>query len=69
MDASDVCPTEEAIKAFLEYLVDPILPPRSSLRDTPSLSQQESVAKQVLFFFRFMMHFVLKNRTLTCALC
>ncbi|CAB4294040.1 unnamed protein product [Prunus armeniaca] len=47
MDASDVCPTEEAIKAFLEYLVDPILPPRSSLRDTPSLSQQESVAKQV----------------------
>ncbi|ONI29293.1 hypothetical protein PRUPE_1G191700 [Prunus persica] len=47
MDASDVCPTEEAIKAFLEYLVDPILPPRSSLRDIPSLSQQESVAKQV----------------------
>ncbi|BFG15732.1 hypothetical protein CerSpe_020070 [Prunus speciosa] len=47
MDASDVCPTEEAIKAFLEYLVDPILSPRSSLRDTPSLSQQESVAKQV----------------------
>ncbi|KAL6194276.1 hypothetical protein ACLB2K_035360 [Fragaria x ananassa] len=47
MDASDVCPTEDAIQAFLEYLVDPMLPTKSSMRDTPSLSLQESVAKQV----------------------
>ncbi|KAB2622931.1 hypothetical protein D8674_025113 [Pyrus ussuriensis x Pyrus communis] len=47
MDDMNVCPTEEAIQAFLEYLVDPILSPKSSMRDTPSLSQQESVAKQV----------------------
>lgn len=47
MDASDVCPTEDAIQAFLDHLVDPILPAKSSLRDNPSLSQQESVAKQV----------------------
>ncbi|KAK9932414.1 hypothetical protein M0R45_019653 [Rubus argutus] len=47
MDASGVCPTEDAIQAFLDHLVDPILPAKSSLRDTPSLSQQESVAKQM----------------------
>ncbi|KAM1158544.1 hypothetical protein ACFXTH_031909 [Malus domestica] len=47
MDDMNVCPTEEAIQAFLEYLVDPVLSPKSSMRNTPSLSQQESVAKQV----------------------
>ncbi|KAJ7980708.1 Aleurone layer morphogenesis protein [Quillaja saponaria] len=47
MAASDVCPTEDAVQAFLEYLVDPVLPAKSSSRDTPSESQQQSVAKQV----------------------
>ncbi|KAL2332210.1 hypothetical protein Fmac_019791 [Flemingia macrophylla] len=49
MTSSDVCPTEEAVKAFLEYLVDPMLPSKSSssTRDNLPLSQQQSVAKQV----------------------
>ncbi|XP_044500835.1 uncharacterized protein LOC123221919 isoform X2 [Mangifera indica] len=47
MVVSDVCPTEDAILAFLEYLVDPLLPENSSLRDTSSQSQKKSVAKQV----------------------
>ncbi|KAJ0034394.1 hypothetical protein Pint_25754 [Pistacia integerrima] len=46
-EAKDVCPTEDAIHAFLEYLVDPMLPAKSSMRDTLSQSQQQSVAKQV----------------------
>ncbi|XP_062173180.1 uncharacterized protein LOC133878610 isoform X2 [Alnus glutinosa] len=47
MNESEVCPTEDAIQAFLDYLVDPMLPAKSSLRDTPSHSHQQSVAKQV----------------------
>ncbi|XP_059448657.1 uncharacterized protein LOC132179866 isoform X2 [Corylus avellana] len=47
MDESEVCPTEDAIQAFLAYLLDPMLPAKSSLRDIPSLSHQQSVAKQV----------------------
>jgi hypothetical protein len=47
MGESEACPTEDAIKALLEYLVDPTLPAKSSVRDTPSLSQQKLVAKQV----------------------
>nr|KYP58448.1 hypothetical protein KK1_013856 [Cajanus cajan] len=47
MTSSDVCPTEDALKAFLEYLVDPMLPAKSSIRDNLPLSQQQSVAKQV----------------------
>ncbi|KAK2641830.1 hypothetical protein Ddye_023593 [Dipteronia dyeriana] len=47
MPTSDVCPTEDAIHAFLEHVVDPMLPTKSSVRDTPSLSDQELVAKQV----------------------
>ena len=43
-----MCPTEDAIQAFLDYLLDPMLPAKSSLRDIPSLSHQQSVAKQVL---------------------
>lgn len=38
-----------AIQALLEYLVDPALPTKSSVPVTPSQSEQESVAKQVLF--------------------
>ncbi|KAJ0094024.1 hypothetical protein Patl1_26332 [Pistacia atlantica] len=46
-DDMDVCPTEDAIHAFLEYLVDPMLPAKSSMRDTLSQSQKQSMAKQV----------------------
>ncbi|KAH7521312.1 hypothetical protein FEM48_Zijuj07G0019700 [Ziziphus jujuba var. spinosa] len=44
---ADVCPTEDAVEALLEYLVDPLLPVKSLLRETPSQSQQQSIAKQV----------------------
>ncbi|XP_019436555.1 PREDICTED: uncharacterized protein LOC109342935 isoform X3 [Lupinus angustifolius] len=44
---SDVCCTEDTVKAFLEYLVDPMLPAKSTSRDNPTLSQQQSLAKQV----------------------
>ncbi|XP_027343413.1 uncharacterized protein LOC113855983 [Abrus precatorius] len=48
MASTDVCSPEDALKAFLEYLVDPMLPAKPySIRDNPSLSQQQSVAKQV----------------------
>ncbi|TKY48339.1 hypothetical protein E2542_SST25755 [Spatholobus suberectus] len=47
MASSDECPTEDALKAFLEYLVDPMLPAKPSIRDNPPPSQQQSVAKQV----------------------
>ncbi|KAG5114837.1 hypothetical protein JHK82_038106 [Glycine max] len=47
-DSSDVCPAEDALKAFLEYLVDPVLPAKPSIRDnSPSPSQHQLVAKQV----------------------
>lgn len=47
-DSSDVCPAEDALKAFLEYLVDPVLPAKPSTPDNPpSPSQQHLVAKQV----------------------
>ena len=49
MDMSDVCPTEDAVRALLEHLVDPMLPAKSSLPDNPSQSQRQAVAKQVLF--------------------
>lgn len=38
---------EDAVMALMEYLVAPMLPFKSSSRDPPSLSLQESVAKQV----------------------
>ncbi|CAJ1955566.1 unnamed protein product [Sphenostylis stenocarpa] len=47
MASSDVCSTEDALKAFLEYLVDPMLPAKLSPSYNPTLSQQQSVAKQV----------------------
>ncbi|KAF3455402.1 hypothetical protein FNV43_RR00026 [Rhamnella rubrinervis] len=47
MDMADLCPTEDAIHALFEYLVDPLLPVKSSLRNTPSQSQQQAVAEQV----------------------
>ncbi|CAL0322108.1 unnamed protein product [Lupinus luteus] len=47
MALSDVCATEDAVNIFLEYLVDPMLPAKSTSRDNPTLLQQQSVAKQV----------------------
>ena len=44
--AEEVAPTEEVIKAFLDYLVDPMLPLKASGKDPP-LTIQEAVAKQV----------------------
>ncbi|MED6160366.1 hypothetical protein PIB30_050821 [Stylosanthes scabra] len=43
----DVCTTEDAVQAFLELLVDPLLPAKSSVRDKPTPSQHELIAKQV----------------------
>ncbi|WVZ03247.1 hypothetical protein V8G54_024053 [Vigna mungo] len=47
MVPSDVCPTEDAVKTFIEHLVDPLLPAKSSVQDYPSPSQQKLVARQV----------------------
>ncbi|KAI5390661.1 uncharacterized protein LOC127107428 isoform X1 [Lathyrus oleraceus] len=47
VDSLDVCPTEDAIEVFLQHLVDPLLPEKSSVKDNPTPSQQESMAKQV----------------------
>ncbi|XP_054817169.1 uncharacterized protein LOC129316827 [Prosopis cineraria] len=47
MASSNVCPTDDAIQAFLEYLVFPMLPSKSSVRDNPTSCQQQSVANQV----------------------
>ncbi|XP_059632887.1 uncharacterized protein LOC132275422 isoform X2 [Cornus florida] len=44
---SDVGSAEDVVQAFLEYLVDPLLPSKSSARENPSLSQQQLVSKQV----------------------
>ncbi|XP_027191809.1 uncharacterized protein [Cicer arietinum] len=43
----DVCSTEDAVQVFLQHLVDPFLPEKSSVRDNPTLSQQQLIAKQV----------------------
>ena len=47
-DESDVCHREDAIRALLENLVDPLLPLRPSPTDVPSMALRESVAKQVV---------------------
>ncbi|XP_003597504.3 uncharacterized protein [Medicago truncatula] len=47
MDVSEVCPTVDAIRAFLEYLVDPLLQEDHSTNDDLPLSQHEKVANQV----------------------
>lgn len=51
MVPSDVCPTEDAVKTFIEHLVDPLLPAKSSVQDSPSPSQQKLVARQVFILF------------------
>lgn len=45
--SSDVCSTEDAVQVFLQHLVDPFLPDKSSVRDNPSPSQHQLIAKQV----------------------
>lgn len=55
MASSDVCPTEDALKAFLEYLVDPMLPAKPCTRDNAPPSQQQSVAKQVSSIISFVL--------------
>lgn len=59
MGVSDVCPTVDTIRAFLEHLVDPMLPEKPSIRDEePALSQQHKVAKQVFsFIFTILLEF------------
>lgn len=47
LSTSEVAPTEDSVTALLEVLVDPVLPLKLSGKDTPSLEQQLSVAKQV----------------------
>jgi len=49
MASSDVCSTEDVLKAFLEYLVDPLLLTKLPARYIPPLPQQQSVAKQVSY--------------------
>jgi len=50
MGRSDVCPTVDAVRAFIEHLVDPMLPAKASIRDAPPISQQQKVARQVSSF-------------------
>ncbi|XP_043704019.1 uncharacterized protein LOC122654106 isoform X2 [Telopea speciosissima] len=47
MDAPKVVPMEDLVQALMDYLVDPVLPLKSSTRDASSLSQQQRVAKQM----------------------
>ncbi|XP_040993106.1 uncharacterized protein LOC121239825 isoform X2 [Juglans microcarpa x Juglans regia] len=47
MVESDICPAEDAVQSFLEYLVEQMLPAKSFLQGTPSQSLQQSVAKQL----------------------
>ncbi|XP_058730017.1 uncharacterized protein LOC131602052 [Vicia villosa] len=47
VESSDVCSTEDAIEVFLQHLVDPLLPEKSSVKDNPTPPQQETMAKQV----------------------
>jgi len=64
MDVSEVCQTVDAIRAFLEYLVDPLLQEDHSTNDDLPLSQHEKVAKQV-FFFIHLETFVMADHRLT----
>lgn len=62
----DMGPTEDTVQALLDYLVEPVLPLKSSIRVAPSQSQQQLVAKQVLFCNgknRTFEHFWIRSRT------
>jgi len=54
MSATGVCPTEDAILALLDYLVEPMLPSKSSSIENPPLALLQSVAKQVLLKLTFV---------------
>ncbi|KAL9675270.1 hypothetical protein QQ045_003472 [Rhodiola kirilowii] len=43
----EVCPTEDAVTALMDYFVQPLLPAKSTKQHTPTPAQQEAVAKQV----------------------
>lgn len=43
----DVCPTEDAVTAFMDYFLQPLLPVKSTKQHKPTHAQQEAVAKQV----------------------
>ncbi|AES67759.1 hypothetical protein MTR_2g098780 [Medicago truncatula] len=47
MDVLEVCPTVDAIRAFLEYLVDRLLQEDNSTNDDLPQSQHEKDANQV----------------------
>lgn len=47
LSASEVASTEDSVTAFLEVLVDPVLPLKASGKETPSVEKQQIVAKQV----------------------
>lgn len=51
----EVCPTEEAVQALLESMVEPLLG-RSSCKskEAPTLDQQKSMAKQVVLAFQLL---------------
>lgn len=53
MAVSDVRSAADAVRAFLEHLIDPMLP--AKLID-PSPSQQKKVAQQVPSFISFIHH-------------
>lgn len=54
MVVSQVCSSVDAIRAFLQHLVDPMLPQKPSIHDDPPLSQQQKIANQVFFSFSFI---------------
>lgn len=52
-------PVEEVVEALLEYFVAPLFPLNPQLTEPPSLSQQQSVAKQVPLLRRPPLSFLL----------
>ncbi|XP_058094145.1 uncharacterized protein LOC131240108 [Magnolia sinica] len=47
MGDTEIVATEDALQALIDHLVYPLLPIRASLLDSPSISQQQCVAKQM----------------------
>ncbi|XP_010268281.1 PREDICTED: uncharacterized protein LOC104605278 isoform X2 [Nelumbo nucifera] len=47
MDSYELVHTEDAVQALMDYLVEPVLPVKSSGRHPPSIALQEQVAKQM----------------------
>lgn len=43
----EVAPTKDAVRVFIEALVDPKLPYMASIMHTPSIDVQKSIAVQV----------------------